>query len=115
VVVDNHFLCDIYMLNKGISMSHQVNDIRLIIRNMLAEGSKLVGASEEYIKGPEAARQQLQDLATNLVASGEISTDEELREFFETIEQTSPAPHRAMAAMALKHVPLLAFQQAPNK
>jgi len=96
-------------------MSHQVNDIRLIIRNMLDEGNKLVGASEEYIKGPEAVRQQLQDLAVTLVTTGEISTDEELREFFETIEQASPSPHKVMAAMALKHVPLLAFQQGPSK
>ena len=96
-------------------MSHRLNDIRLIIRSMLSEDNKLVGASEEYIKGPEAARQQLQDLATALVTAGEISTDEELRGFFETIEETSPSSHKVMAAMALKHVPLLAFQQGPSK
>lgn len=58
-----------------------------------------VGPSAGYLK-KESARQKLQDLVKNSIASGEISNQDELEEFFKTAQ---------MALNALKMVTYDAF------
>lgn len=64
-----------------------------------------VAASASYMK-KEEIRQSLQDLISRKIASGEISDQESLEEWFATAE---------MSLKALKMVPLVAYQAEPIK
>lgn len=70
--------------------------LRTIIRSLVSEA---VAASKEYMK-KEAVRQQLQDIITAKVASGEISDQTQLDEWFQAA---------SMSLNALKMVPIEAY------
>lgn len=71
--------------------------IKKIRRMVLEEAAK---ASKDYMK-KEAVRQRIQDLASSMVAAGEITSEAELADFWKTVE---------MSAAALKMVPFDAFK-----
>ena len=79
------------------------NKLKRLIFDFIMESR--VAASASYMK-KEEVRQSLQDLITQKVASGEISDQESLDEWFTTAE---------MSLKALKMVPLVAYHTAPAK
>ena len=79
------------------------NKLKRLIFDFIMESR--VAASASYMK-KEEVRQSLQDLISQKVASGEISDQESLDEWFTTAE---------MSLKALKMVPLVAYQTPPAK
>lgn len=71
--------------------------LRQYIRASLEEGK--VTASPEYMK-KEKVRSALQELIEGQVASGDIASDDDLKDFFKTLD---------MAAKALSNVPFKGF------
>ncbi len=74
------------------------DDVISKIRRVVLE--EAIKASKEYMK-KEQVRQRIQDLASSMIASGEIASEAELAEFWKTVE---------MSATALKSVPLEALR-----
>jgi len=62
---------------------------------------EVVNISPEYQK-KEDIRQRLQEIVESLIATGDITTDEEIQDFFDTV---------IMASQALKAVPFAAFNK----
>ena len=60
-----------------------------------------VCASAKYLK-KEITREKLQDIAVDLVGAGKITTEEELKGFFDDVD---------IAAKALKMIPLAVWQK----
>lgn len=79
------------------------NKLKRLIFDFIMESR--VAASASYMK-KEEVRQSLQDLISQKVASGEISDQESLDEWFATAE---------MSIKALKMVPLAAYRTIPAK
>lgn len=76
-------------------MKLSLKDIRRIIREAL------VGASPEYMR-KEAVRQRVQELVVDMVADGQIQSDQELADFWKSVE---------MSLTALRMVPLAAIKK----
>jgi hypothetical protein len=79
------------------------NKLKRLIFDFIVESK--VAASASYMK-KEEVRQAFQNLVTQKVASGEISDQESLDEWFASAE---------MSLKALKMVPLVAYQTTPTK
>jgi hypothetical protein len=73
------------------------------IRRMVLE--EAIKASRDYMK-KEQVRQRIQDLATAMIASGDIKSDADLADFWKTVE---------MSVTTLKMVPISAFQVSKFK
>jgi hypothetical protein len=71
--------------------------LRRYVRAFIEEGK--VAASPAYMK-KERVRSELQGIIERLIADGDLTSQEELDEFFETL---------TMASRALKSVPVEAF------
>ena len=82
-------------------------DRETLIRQFISEalGGKKVGASKSYMK-KEELRQKLQELLQGEVATGSVTSQEELDEWWSTVE---------MATKALKMVPFVAWKSMNKK
>lgn len=74
------------------------DDVISKVRRVVLE--EAIKASKDYMK-KEQVRQRIQDLAASMVASGEITSEAELADFWKTVE---------MSATALKMVPFEALR-----
>lgn len=75
-------------------MKISVKKLRVLLREAL------VHASPEYMK-KEAVRQKLQELVTEMIASGQIQSDEELADFWSSV---------LLSVNTLRMVPLAALR-----
>lgn len=62
--------------------------------------SEAVKASKEYMK-KEAVRERLQELVAGMVAAGELRSEDDLADFWKTVE---------MSVLALRMIPIDAFK-----
>jgi hypothetical protein len=76
-----------------------IRQVRYIIREELKEA--LVSASPEYMR-KEAVRERLQSLVHEMIDSNEIRSDEDLNEFWRSVE---------MSVRALRMVPFGALKR----
>lgn len=77
-------------------------DVMSKLRRLVLE--ETIKASKEYML-KEKIREEMQSLVASRVSSGEISNEEQLRDFWKTID---------MAISALKMVPLAGYKK-PSK
>lgn len=76
------------------------DDVTKKLRRLVLD--EAIRASKDYMK-KEQIRQRIQDLATAMVAAGEIKSDAELADFWKTVE---------MSVGALRMVPFDALRAA---
>jgi len=74
------------------------DDVISKVRRVVLE--EAIKASKDYMK-KEQIRQQIQDLAASMIASGEIANETELTDFWRTVE---------MSVTALRMVPFDALR-----